>query len=340
MKKNIIIALCLLSFVLISCSKSSENVSNAVNTYTITFDSNGGTAEEPIAIQNNINSIVFLVDQSSEPTKNGYLFGGWYKDNSLVMTFDFSNMKITSDITLYAKWIKNVSINDFILVNAGTVDGITVTNSFYMSKYEIMQNDYEELMGYNPSGWKENNRATSFNRPVENVTWFDAVTYANKLSEKEGLSKYYNISPVIGGDGDTIRSAVVTTNSTADGYRLPTSNEWKFVYKGGNSSNNYIYSGSNNYNEVGWVYENSTLNGEGYGTKVSGRKNANELGVYDMLGNVSEWINNTNISPSSSLYLSCYGGNYETKISNSIIVDLYNYYEYSYNIGFRLVRPN
>lgn len=329
MKNYIIIALCLLSFILISCSKSSGDVSNAVSTYTITFDSNGGTLQNPMTIQPNTSSIVFSLDVSSEPTKSGYLFGGWYKDSSLITIFDFSNTKVTSDITLYAKWVKNVSTNVFILVEAGTVDGITVTEPFYINKYEVMQNDYEELMGNNPSGWKENNRATSFNRPVENVTWFDAVTYANKLSEKEGLDKYYNIS-----------GFVVTSNINAKGYRLPTSNEWKFVYKGGNNSNNYIYSGSNNYDGVGWVYENSTLDGEANGTKLVGRKNSNELGVYDMLGNVSEWINNTNVSPSSSLYLTCYGGNYQTKISNSIIIESYEYYQYLNDVGFRLVKPN
>lgn len=116
----------------------------------------------------------------------------------------------------------------FVLVRGGTfqmgstsgredekpVHSVTVS-SFYMSKYEVTQAEYKAVMGKNPS---DTRYGIGDNYPVNNVSWYEAVEYCNKLSRKEGLT------PVYSGSGDNIK-----LNINASGYRLPTEAEWEFA---------------------------------------------------------------------------------------------------------------
>jgi formylglycine-generating enzyme required for sulfatase activity len=144
---------------------------------------------------------------------------------------------------------------------------VTLTQGFLMSATEVTQAQYEAVMGSNPSEFK------GASRPVEQVSWYDAVKFCNALSEREGLTAAYNVS---GED--------VTWNRDADGYRLPTEAEWEYACRAGTTTRFHSGDDDSDLELVGWYDGNSGLETHDVRTKQP-----NAWGLYDMHGNVWEW---------------------------------------------------
>ena len=205
--------------------------------------------------------------------------------------------------------------------------------NYEMMTTEVTQGLYESVMDENPSHFSEEFKAKY--RPVEEVSWYDAIYFCNKLSEKEGLELVYavngkknvsqwNYTTYMGNEIE----GKITQDLSANGYRLPTREEWVYAAKGGKD---YAYAGSDDIDEVAWYEDNS-----GKMTHPVTQKKANGYKLYDMSGNVWEWC--WDVDPDHSDRRCVCGGSWfddYCELGNRV-----SYYadRRDSHLGFRLVR--
>ena len=203
--------------------------------------------------------------------------------------------------------------------------------NYSVMKTEVTQKLYKSITGKNPSSF------IGENNPVETVSWYDAVEFCNALSEYLGYERVY-----------TRDRWLVTWNENANGFRLPTVEEWCYAARGGE---NYEYSGSDNLDEVGWYkynierishpvekYPNASI--FKFSTSTThpvAQKKPNGYGLYDMSGNVNEWCWGSN--ENNERYI-C-GGNWEDDADYCTVYRYRRVHDTKYSsTGFRLVRSS
>jgi len=162
---------------------------------------------------------------------------------------------------------------------------ITLT-TFKMGKYEVTQEQYQAVMGINPSYFSSNpaDGEIQGRRPVEQVTWFDAIEFCNKLSKMEGLMQVYEITGREPEEGYPITAAIVTPTWTNNGYRLPTEAQWEYACRAGTTTDWHFGDDEDKLVDYAWYDANASSM-----THEVGKKDPNRFELYDMHGNVQEW---------------------------------------------------
>ncbi len=290
------------------------------------------------------------------PTRTGYTFNGWFSDANFTTMVTEIPLGSTGTKYVYAKWtllplygMVLIPAGTFTMGNQGTTTGnaneapthsVTIS-AFQMDSTEVTQGEYKRLMGgVNPSG--------SYNDlyPVNGVSWFDGVLYSNARSKDEGKDTVYSYTgKTMKSNGRTCDNLDgITIDYSRKGYRLPTEAEWEFACKAG-TTDNYYWGASLDTTKV---WNSSNMNGSPH---LVAQKGKNPWGLYDMLGNVSEWVNDwydtyasgsvTNpTGPNSGTERIFRGGGWcDTDVRSSVRQKLAPPGTRSTSYGFRVVLP-
>ncbi len=195
------------------------------------------------------------------------------------------------------------------------VHEVSLTRNFQIGKHEVNQAEYLEVMGVNPSNFSSY-ADTVRHRPVEQVSWFDAVAFANALSVREGLAPCYDESGGVPG-GDIY---------ACEGYRLPTEAEWEYATRAGTATTYFFGDDPGRLSDFAWSFANRPGRTRDVGTRLP-----NPWGLHDVYGNVWEWIHDWYSSsyyaesppsdppgPSSGIYRVARGGGWSLGDSESV----------------------
>jgi formylglycine-generating enzyme required for sulfatase activity len=233
--------------------KNGTDISGTSGTFTIPSVQTADTGTYSVVVSNSKGSI----------TSNGAVLGLWAPPvmrNITGGTFEMGDTLESQDLPVHT---------------------VTVS-SLYMDTTEVTQEEYYSLMGVNSSRYTGESL-----RPVEQVTWFDAVLYCNARSRADGKDTVYSYTSCAGTPGDSCTDlGGLTIDYAKNGYRLPTEAEWEYACRAGTTTDYWWGADTNGMGASVWWYDNSNNTTHPVATKA-----ANMFGLYDIIGNVWEWCN-------------------------------------------------
>lgn len=193
-----------------------------------------------------------------------YLLNNTWPDDPATETFTVGDVSFTMVTVEGGTFTMGAADDDTVAFDREKPAHEVTLSTFAIGQTPVTQALWMAVMGSNPSYFiAQYGYGEDFNRPVECVSWTDCQTFITKLNEMTGRN-----------------------------FRMLTEAEWEFAARGGNKSRGYLYAGSDNLDDVGWYWSNipsQTGQSVGYGTQTVATKAPNELGLYDMSGNVCEW---------------------------------------------------
>jgi hypothetical protein len=203
------------------------------------------------------------------------------------VTYQLVSTPDTADAALGFRYARN-AIGDMVTVQGGTLPAVSglagqAVQPFDIGRFEVTWAEWQTVRAYaiaNGYDLTGIGNGTASTHPVQNVNWYDVLKWCNAKSQMEGLTPVYTVNGTVFKTGQNVPNQTTISN----GYRLPIEIEWEWAARGGVSSKGYTYSGSNSSTSVAWLLDNS-----GGGTNPIGMKLPNEIGLYDMTGNVEEW---------------------------------------------------